>query len=53
MEIVVNEWLLEYLSPDAEEYNTNLAFQFINTLVKKCDKLVISRGSPFVSVNLR
>ena len=49
MEIVVNEWLLDYLRPDAEECHQDLAIKFVNTWVKKCDKVVIRRPSPFVS----
>lgn len=47
MEIVVNEWLLHYLSPNAEECDTNLAFQFIQVWIKGSDKVVIRRQSPF------
>lgn len=47
MEIVVNEWLLHYLCPDAEECDTNLAFQFIKAWMKGCYKVVIKRQSPF------
>lgn len=49
MEMVVNEWLLEYLCPDAKESNTNLAIRFVNAWVTKCDKVVIRRPSPFVT----
>jgi len=48
MEIVVNEWLLDYLHPNTEESKRNLTLKFINTLVKKCDKMLIRRSSPFV-----
>jgi len=47
MEIVVNEWLLNYLCPNAEECDTNLASQFIKFWMKGCDKVVIRRQSPF------
>jgi hypothetical protein len=47
MEIVVNEWLLEYLRPDAPNAHREAAVQFINALVRKCDKMVIKRKSPF------
>lgn len=49
MEIVVNEWLLEYLRPDAGECNKKLAIKFVNAWVTKCDKVVIRRSSPFVT----
>jgi len=49
MEIIVNEWLLEYLRPDAQESERLAAFRFVNALVKKCDKMVIKRNSPFVA----
>jgi hypothetical protein len=49
MEIVVNEWLLEYLRPDAPPTNRESAVRFVNALVRKCDKIVIKRNSPFVT----
>lgn len=49
MEIVVNEWLLEYLRPDASIDEKGLVSQFLNAVVKKCDKIVIRRPSPFLS----
>lgn len=47
MEIVVNEWLLDYLRPDAQADETSLAIRFVNAWVEKCDKVVIRRTSPF------
>ena len=49
MEIVVNEWLLDYMCPNSDSNKTTMAIQFINAVVKKCDKIVIRRPSPFVS----
>lgn len=49
MEIVVNEWLLDYICPNSDLNKTSMAIQFINAVVKKCDKIVIRRPSPFVS----
>jgi KaiC/GvpD/RAD55 family RecA-like ATPase len=49
MEIVVNEWLLDYMCPNSDSNKTAIAIQFINAVVKKCDKIVIRRPSPFVS----
>lgn len=58
MEIVVNEWLLDYMCSDTEPNKKSLAIQFLNTVVKKCDKIVIVRTmetnkgieqTPFVS----
>jgi hypothetical protein len=49
MEIIVNEWLLEYLRPDAQKSERTAAIQFLNAFVKKCDKIVIKRKSPFVN----
>ena len=46
MEIIVNEWLLDYMRPNADEEKTKMA-QFVNTVVKKCDKIVIRRPSRF------
>ena len=48
MELVVNEWLLDYFRPDSEKYERDLALKFVNALVEKCDKVVIRRASPFV-----
>lgn len=48
MEIVVNEWLLDYMCPDTDSKKTSMAIQFINAVVKKCDKIVIGRTNPFV-----
>lgn len=49
MEIVVNEWLLDYLRPDAKEEDKNLAMKFVNSWVQNCHKVVIRRNSPFTS----
>ncbi len=49
MEIVVNEWLLEYLRPDADESNKINAIKFVNAFVGRNDKIVIKRNSPFVN----
>ena len=49
MEIVVNEWLLDYMCPGIDLEKISVATRFINGVVKKCDKIVIRRPSPFVS----
>jgi len=49
LEIVINEWLLEYLRPNADKSNREMALRFVNAWVKRCDKVVIKRESPFVS----
>jgi hypothetical protein len=49
MELVVNEWLLEYLRPDSEKSKRDLAIGFVNAWVRKCDKILIKMPSPFVS----
>lgn len=49
MEIVVNEWLLDYMCPNSDSNKTAIAIHFINAVVKKCDKIVTRRPSPFVS----
>jgi predicted nucleic acid-binding protein len=49
MEIVVNEWLLDYMCPDSEDSDKIKTFKFVNAWVKKCDKVVIRRTSPFTS----
>jgi predicted nucleic acid-binding protein len=48
MEIVVNEWLLDYLRPNSEKFKRDLALKFVNTWVKNCDKVLIRRPSPFI-----
>jgi hypothetical protein len=47
MEIIVNEWLLEYLRPDARDADRQVAVQFVNAFLRKSDKMVIKRKSPF------
>jgi predicted nucleic acid-binding protein len=49
MEIVVNEWLLDYMCPSTQLQKISMAIKFINGLVKKCDKMVIGRATPFAS----
>jgi len=49
MEIVVNEWLLDYLRPDAQESDRMAAGQFVIALMKSSDKIVIKNPSPFVN----
>ncbi len=47
MEIVVNEWLLDYLRPDAEKSHNKLAVRFIENWVRGCYRVVIRKQSPF------
>lgn len=47
MEFVVNEWLLDFLLPDADPQNKSMAIQFLEAAVKKGDKIVVRRPSPF------
>jgi len=49
MEIVVNEWLLDYLRPDADLNETESADKFVKAWLEKSDKVVIRRNSPFAS----
>lgn len=49
MDIVVNEWLLDYMRPDAEHPQKVLASKFVNAWVERCHKILIRRPSPFVS----
>jgi hypothetical protein len=49
MEIVVNEWLPEYLRPDADASETELVDKFVGAWLEKCDKVVIRKNSPFTS----
>lgn len=48
MKIVVNEWLLDYICPGIDLKKISMADQFISGLLKKCDKIVIGRATPFV-----
>lgn len=48
MEIVVDEWLLEYMRPDAEDDDRLLALRFVNAWKRRCDRLLLRRPSPFV-----
>ena len=48
MDIVVNEWLLEYLRPDADADHMDLALKFVSAWAEKHDRVVIRRTSPFV-----
>ncbi len=47
MEIVVNEWLLEYMRPNIASEKTSLAIRFLKALAEKGDKIVVRRPSPF------
>jgi len=49
MEIVVNEWLPEYLRPDADASETDLVDKFVKAWLEKCDKIIIKENSPFTS----
>lgn len=48
MEIVVNEWLLDYLCPDTEEYKKELVIKFVNAWEQGRYGVVIRRPSPFL-----
>lgn len=48
MEIIVNEWLLEYMRPNTNSEKTTTAIQFINAVERRCDKIVVGRSTPFV-----
>ncbi len=49
MELIVDEWLLEYMRPDAEAQQRISAFKFVNAWVERCDTVLIRRPSPFLS----
>jgi len=49
MEIVVNEWLPEYLRPDADANKTELVDRFVKAWLDKSDRIVIRGNSPFAS----
>ena len=48
MEIIVNEWLLEYLRPNTSREKRNYALRFIKAWENKIIKVVIRRPSPFL-----
>jgi hypothetical protein len=47
MELVVNEWLPEYLRGDADLISNAKAIQFLNKFMQKDDMLTVKFGSPF------
>jgi rRNA-processing protein FCF1 len=49
VELIVDEWLLEYMRPDAGQPERELASKFLTTWVERCDKVLIRRPSPFLS----
>jgi hypothetical protein len=48
MQIVVNEWLLDYLRPDSNQQHKDLALRFLRRFRGKADKIVIRDPSPFM-----
>jgi len=49
MQFVINEWLLDYLRPDAIESNRIDAFRFINMFLNSPDIIIVRRPSPFLN----
>lgn len=49
MEIVVNEWLLDYMLPDSTKQQKEFVVQFIDIWIKRCDRVLIRRTGPFVN----
>jgi uncharacterized protein with PIN domain len=47
MELVVNEWLPEYLRPDAPPEHRRKAVQFLHVFDQRSDTLVVKRDSEF------
>ncbi len=47
MEIVVNEWLLDYMCPGTQQCKADLADQFVDAWESRCDKLLIRFHTPF------
>ena len=45
MELVLNEWFLEYMAP--ESLNVRLIWRLLDTIEAKGDQIVIKRRSPF------
>lgn len=48
MELVVNEWLPEYLRPNAAEQEKQLVEQFLNSFMQRTDLLFVKDPSPFL-----
>jgi DNA replicative helicase MCM subunit Mcm2 (Cdc46/Mcm family) len=48
MELVVNEWLPEYLRPNASDVEKRLAEQFLNSFMQRSDRLFVKDPSPFL-----
>ncbi len=48
MELIVDEWVLDYMRPHAEARQRISVFKFVNAWVKRCDTVLIRRPSPFV-----
>ncbi len=54
MEFVVNEWLMEYMRPNANEEHRQLAERFLERFTKRThDKIFIREPSPFLDKALR
>ena len=53
MELVVNEWLPEYLRPSATEEQKSKLENFLNKFIERNDKLFIRANSPFLRKILR
>lgn len=47
MEIVINEWFLDWHRPDAHPENQHAVFKFIQWILQADCRLVILRNSPF------
>ncbi len=47
MNLVVNEWLLEYSIPSATKANKELVLAFLNHIKYKNEKMVVGRETPF------
>lgn len=54
MEFVVNEWLMEYLKPDAPDAHRDLAERFLQRFSQRPqDKIFVREPSPFLNKALR
>jgi predicted nucleic acid-binding protein len=47
MEIVVNEWLLDYSLPNSQKEEKELLTKFVTFWIEKCHKVIIRITSPF------
>ncbi len=53
MELVINEWLLEYMRPDAKKANKEIALKILEEIDKGKIKIAVRTPSPFTAKCLK